>query len=326
MRNSPPIQPGEPVEKLPSFSEFCLKTRADTPPRTPSRRNGSADSSPHGQPQFDDVTWQGRKRQREERNDTLGDIYAHSGRSAHATDHSSADPRRMSSAIDPAIHYQNAHREAIEAPSYAFHRRQSSSYPPPPAHLATSVHDRHRSSPIPQVHPSYRQPSVHQSISGPSAYHPATVQGQPVYEHRHSYYAEAPPVPYGYGYDRPQDAYYPRTQYSGAASQPSYDNTYSDNIRFQPHVGSMDPQAFNRKRRGNLPKEATNMMKQWFAENRDSPYPTEDQKLEICRRTGLNLSQVSNWFINARRRAPGKEARDREASAALNSAHHGSEE
>ncbi|KAJ4374738.1 homeodomain super [Neocucurbitaria cava] len=84
-------------------------------------------------------------------------------------------------------------------------------------------------------------------------------------------------------------------------------------IRFQQHVG-LDQNAFNRKRRGNLPKDATNILKDWFSLNRSSPYPTEDQKLELCRLTGLSLNQVSNWFINARRRAPQKEQREREAN------------
>lgn len=72
---------------------------------------------------------------------------------------------------------------------------------------------------------------------------------------------------------------------------------------------SMD-NSFNRKRRGNLPKEATAILKAWFNSHRESPYPTEDEKVQLCSQTNLTLNQVSNWFINARRRAPGKEQRD----------------
>ncbi|KAE9968038.1 hypothetical protein EG328_007814 [Venturia inaequalis] len=63
-----------------------------------------------------------------------------------------------------------------------------------------------------------------------------------------------------------------------------------------------------RKRRGNLPKDATKVMKEWFGKHKDSPYPTEEQKQELVRLTRLNMSQVNNWFINARRRQPRREA------------------
>lgn len=64
--------------------------------------------------------------------------------------------------------------------------------------------------------------------------------------------------------------------------------------------------ASNRKRKENLPKEATSILKSWFQAHRTSPYPTETEKLNLCSDTGLTLIQVSNWFINARRRAPQK--------------------
>lgn len=101
--------------------------------------------------------------------------------------------------------------------------------------------------------------------------------GQQSYYHDHQ-------APAYSSYDRPQDSFYPRPAYSG------YDAPYGD-IRFQHNVG-LDHNAFNRKRRGNLPKEATNLLKDWFAANRQSPYPTEDQKMELCNRTGLSLNQV----------------------------------
>ncbi|EOA84502.1 uncharacterized protein SETTUDRAFT_20039 [Exserohilum turcica Et28A] len=287
MRSSPPIQPGEQAfpGKLPSFSEFLHTTRTTTPPRTPQRRNGSTDSSPHAPPHFDEIAWADSKRRRV---DTLGDIYARG-----SIDQSFAEPRRMS-AIDPALSgYQHA---APPVPSVYSHR-PSPSYPPPhqqapPMH----PHVRHQSSPAPQGHIPFAQPSAHAPIAQ-SAYQPP--MGQQSYYHDHQ-------APAYSSYDRPQDSFYPRPAYSG------YDAPYGD-IRFQHNVG-LDHNAFNRKRRGNLPKEATNLLKDWFAANRQSPYPTEDQKMELCNRTGLSLNQVSNWFINARRRAPQKEQREREAN------------
>lgn len=112
--------------------------------------------------------------------------------------------------------------------------------------------------------------------------------------------------------DRRESVYYANQQYV-APPPAGYEQSYYD-VRFQQHVG-VDHNAFNRKRRGNLPKEATNILKEWFSANRASPYPTEDQKLDLCRMTNLSLNQVSNWFINARRRAPQKEQRERESNA-----------
>jgi hypothetical protein len=45
-----------------------------------------------------------------------------------------------------------------------------------------------------------------------------------------------------------------------------------------------------RKRRGNLPKETTDKLRAWFVANLHHPYPTEDQKQELMRQTGLQMS------------------------------------
>ncbi|KAM5446759.1 homeodomain superfamily [Microsporum audouinii] len=57
-----------------------------------------------------------------------------------------------------------------------------------------------------------------------------------------------------------------------------------------------------KKRRGNLPKPVTDMLRAWLWEHLDHPYPTEEDKQIFMSRTGLTISQISNWFINARRR------------------------
>ncbi|KAK3313431.1 hypothetical protein B0H66DRAFT_536698 [Apodospora peruviana] len=65
---------------------------------------------------------------------------------------------------------------------------------------------------------------------------------------------------------------------------------------------SMNPDNKQRKRRGNLPKETTDKLRTWFVAHLQHPYPTEDEKQELMRQTGLAMNQISNWFINARRR------------------------
>lgn len=80
-----------------------------------------------------------------------------------------------------------------------------------------------------------------------------------------------------------------------------------------------------KRRRGNLPKAVTDILRQWFQEHMAHPYPTEEEKQALMHQTGLTMSQVSedaeflffflpdtwsnsslqisNWFINARRRS-----------------------
>jgi len=61
-------------------------------------------------------------------------------------------------------------------------------------------------------------------------------------------------------------------------------------------------QESQKKRPGNLPKRATNLLKKWLFEHLFHPYPTEEQKRALAGQTGLTINQISNWFINARRR------------------------
>ncbi|KAI9462951.1 homeobox KN domain-containing protein [Boletus coccyginus] len=56
------------------------------------------------------------------------------------------------------------------------------------------------------------------------------------------------------------------------------------------------------KKRGKLPKETTDYLKAWLHRHSDHPYPSEEEKEQLCHATGLSMSQVSNWMINARRR------------------------
>ncbi|KAF3033626.1 hypothetical protein E8E12_003200 [Didymella heteroderae] len=301
-RSSPPLQPGEQnfPGKLPSFDEFVQTTIERTPPHTPSRRNESSENSPHVRPQFDDVAWADSKRRRV---DTLGDIYA---RQSNASEYPPTDPRRMSSAIDPALYHADPAR-ARQQSAGPSHHRPSLPYPP----ASAPQHARHQSQPATQGHAPHQQAAMqaHRMIIQGSYAQPSPQPGM-LYERRQSYYQDPHMQQPAYPYDeRRESVYYASQQYS-AQPPVGYEQSYYD-VRFQQHVG-VDHNAFNRKRRGNLPKEATNILKEWFAANRASPYPSEDQKIELCRLTQLSLNQVSNWFINARRRAPQKEQRERE--------------
>ncbi|KAL3642737.1 hypothetical protein CASFOL_013552 [Castilleja foliolosa] len=54
-----------------------------------------------------------------------------------------------------------------------------------------------------------------------------------------------------------------------------------------------------RPQRG-LPERSVSVLRAWLFEHFLHPYPKDSDKLMLAKQTGLNKSQVSNWFINAR--------------------------
>jgi hypothetical protein len=61
-------------------------------------------------------------------------------------------------------------------------------------------------------------------------------------------------------------------------------------------VGSMGygGDSKQRKRRGNLPKETTDKLRAWFVAHLQHPYPTEDEKQDLMRQTGLQMSKFQS--------------------------------
>ena len=47
-----------------------------------------------------------------------------------------------------------------------------------------------------------------------------------------------------------------------------------------------------KRRRGNLPKSTTDILKGWFHDHLDHPYPSEEEKQVLMCRTRLTMSQV----------------------------------
>ncbi|KAI9848793.1 MAG: hypothetical protein M1838_000374 [Thelocarpon superellum] len=51
-----------------------------------------------------------------------------------------------------------------------------------------------------------------------------------------------------------------------------------------------------------LSRDSVRILKRWLADHASHPYPTEEEKDQLKQRTGLKISQISNWLANARRR------------------------
>lgn len=57
------------------------------------------------------------------------------------------------------------------------------------------------------------------------------------------------------------------------------------------------------KRNGiRFPRQAVKVLRDWLDVHSDNPYPTEDEKADLEKRTELKPSQIANWLANARRR------------------------
>lgn len=119
--------------------------------------------------------------------------------------------------------------------------------------------------------------------SGASAYTPAdTGYGYPYTARNHSI---------SLGSTRPYD----RTPFSPGPYGAPYQDPYLP-IRVGPVSIGAPGDTRQRKRRGNLPKETTDKLRSWFQAHLGHPYPTEDEKQELVRATGLQLSKFQLLF------------------------------
>ncbi|CAC5392211.1 unnamed protein product [Mytilus coruscus] len=49
-------------------------------------------------------------------------------------------------------------------------------------------------------------------------------------------------------------------------------------------------------------KQSSRLLKTWLREHRKNPYPTKTEKVMLAFSTRMTMTQISNWFANARRR------------------------
>ncbi|CDP13192.1 unnamed protein product [Coffea canephora] len=68
------------------------------------------------------------------------------------------------------------------------------------------------------------------------------------------------------------------------------------------HISSLKLEFSKKKKKGKLPKEARQILLEWWNVHYKWPYPTEADKISLAESTGLDQKQINNWFINQRKR------------------------
>ncbi|CAN6453184.1 unnamed protein product [Victoria cruziana] len=72
--------------------------------------------------------------------------------------------------------------------------------------------------------------------------------------------------------------------------------------KYSGYLGSLRQEFSKKKKKGKLPKEATQALLDWWNVHYKWPYPTEADKIALAESTGLDQKQINNWFINQRKR------------------------
>lgn len=153
------------------------------------------------------------------------------------------------------------------------------------ASLSSAAQQPRSVGPPPQpVHPEFHPfpPAAHR----PAALAPAPAPGRDGGGHGHSRNnsgSDAAAAPHGFY----AGSFYANANQSGGGSGGSAGGGAAGGA-------GAGAQHHQRRRRGNLPKDATKILRQWYDENQDAPYPGEDIKNMLCQQTGLQLSQVSS--------------------------------
>lgn len=190
-------------------------------------------------------------------------------------------------------HPSSTTAEAWTSPSRA------DSYPPSvggtvPVDMNGRVEHRHGLPSLPPTMKFDREPAPLHRPREPAA----GAAGAPVPE-------RPPPVyqgqDYGYSYHHPSRYQslstssirpYDRAPFSAGGN---YGSHYQDIGRYGDLGGlGMGGDAKQRKRRGNLPKETTDKLRAWFVAHLQHPYPTEDEKQDLMRQTGLQMSELTS--------------------------------
>ncbi|KAK8633545.1 hypothetical protein V6N13_014390 [Hibiscus sabdariffa] len=72
--------------------------------------------------------------------------------------------------------------------------------------------------------------------------------------------------------------------------------------KYSGYLSSLRKEFLKKRKNGKLPKDARLALLDWWNNHYKWPYPTEEEKLKLSEITGLDQKQISNWFINQRKR------------------------
>ena len=238
-----------------------------SPPPVSNRQRHSSDRGALSQPRSNRQTENGNSRQTCYDTPSPYRLPMHSGppQNGYST---SSSPAPSSPYVDEPSSRQG-YRSTVPHSSFQSRQGESAGLPPPPPPYYN------------QYNTLNGHPSSYDSARGYSngdahcgdAYSSSSPVGTPQYHSSSSTYAST------------SYSYHVTPNYNGH----QYQNSYGWPVQFESEdVTSQLP----KKRRGNLPRNITDMLKQWFEEHLAHPYPTEEEKQMLCARTGLAMTQV----------------------------------
>ncbi|KAH9720285.1 homeobox protein knotted-1-like 6 [Citrus sinensis] len=94
------------------------------------------------------------------------------------------------------------------------------------------------------------------------------------------------------------------TEVSECFRMPPVDRETKDNLirKYGGYISTLKHEFSKKKKKGKLPKEARQILFDWWNLHYNWPYPTEADKVALAESTGLDQRQINNWFINQRKR------------------------
>jgi len=99
----------------------------------------------------------------------------------------------------------------------------------------------------------------------------------------------------------PNDEDYPMSDAAlpePTASQPNEQEHSTSPTSLPQYVTSPSLVEGPQRKRRKFAKETTDYLKAWLHLHSDHPYPSEDEKMQLCHETGLNRTQLSRWILH----------------------------